>query len=516
MRPTACFWLILICAAPLAAGTDRTRPSAGRRAVRVNATHFGASPFTPVDLDDTVFVVDDDFDLDTGCTYASGGPLAIHLSISRYVGKVKGDGTLADSSSLVARGFISPTARLRLPVFDVDMFGDPDDASVAPEVDRVFFNGHELGTLTGDNEIWKLNEFTIPIEWIKFPPFAGAPGLSPIPADNVIRIEIDEASGGVDNWCTSVDWTELELAALAPIFLVHGTAAQSDTWDPHFTNFFHNSGVLWSNAIDLEPNGAIETNGIELADQLQGLATSFGARRCHVVAHSKGGLDTRAYLNSHYDSSTLRVMSVYTISTPHHGTIISDVIALKRTHANAESQNADLLYLISHDPTLFGAVLGGPKDPALSNQTTGAMREFNRRYPTVPGNILFYNYGADADTNDDGTIDIAETAEFFPFVVPDSMRPTVALTLYRTIGNVASVQVTTGTRLWGLRSYTSIDIASANSFFALNDLVTSEESAHSPFGTYLGPTLAANHTSVKSEALASAILAHILGDFPNH
>src|SRR6185436_10862147 len=148
------------------------------------------------------------------------------------------------------------------------------------------------------NNTWKLNDFEVPIEWIKFPR-QGLLNAATIPAENIIEISIDQESAE-ENWCTSADWARLEFAAVAPIFLVHGTAAKPETWNTHFVPYFKNSGALWSNDITLEPNGSILRNGRLLGEALTRLTTGFGAKKCHIIAHSKGGLDTRAYLNKNY------------------------------------------------------------------------------------------------------------------------------------------------------------------------------------------------------------------------
>lgn len=470
------------------------------------AAHFGTSPFTPREEDDGRFVVDQGSGLDTGCTYRSGGPFRIHLLVKRFVGPVGGNGTLSDPAGLVSRGLVSAMAHIRLPAFDVDVNGGPP-----AEVDRVFFNGHDLGTLTGDNNIWKLNEFDVPISWVKFPSM-GAPGSAPTPGDNLIQVNIDEACAPDECWCTSIDWVEIEFGAVAPIFLVHGTNAQSDSWDPNFTAFFRASGAPWSNDINLQANGSILANGQLLADRLTDLATSFGAKKCHIIAHSKGGLDTRAYLNNRYDPDKLKVLSAYTLSTPHHGTIVSDIIVAKRAATNPESTNPDLQYLIDHDYWFIST----PQEPAIGNQTTANMAAFNAMYPGVPGNILFYNYGADADRNHNGLIEAGETAELLPGFLPNGTAAAAGTAMYRAIGNTASILVTVGSRpgrIWGMNTFTSIDVASANSSFAVNDLVTSASSAHSPGGIYI-TTLDANHSSMKSTALATTILQRILSDFP--
>ncbi|MCU1246279.1 MAG: hypothetical protein JWN02_2189, partial [Acidobacteria bacterium] len=219
-----------------------------------------------------------------------------------------------------------------------------------------------------------------------------------------------------------------------------------------------------------------------------------GAKKCHIIAHSKGGLDTRAYLNNQYPSSPLQVLSVYTLSTPHHGTPLADIGVAVETAAS---------------PLL--AQVQGFFWPAPSQQTTYAMQAFNADYPGIPGNILFYNYGADADRDGDAVV----TTEEAHLLLRNTEIPTVlATSLYQAIGNIASVRVTTSSHLWGLESFTSIDVETT-AVFAHNDLVVSTGSAHSPFGTYLA-TRSDNHGSLKSEDLARQILKRILTDFPNN
>jgi len=126
--------LLVLCASPSLNASDRGLPRLSGH-LHTTAEHFGDSPFAPADVDDTRFVLDDAFDLDTGCTFRSGGPLVIHLKIGRYVGAVKGDQTLAEPTRLIAKNLISRTAHLRMPVYDVDVRGDPDDPRFGKEYD---------------------------------------------------------------------------------------------------------------------------------------------------------------------------------------------------------------------------------------------------------------------------------------------------------------------------------------------------------------------------------------------
>jgi hypothetical protein len=273
------------------------------------------------------------------------------------------------------------------------------------------------------------------------------------------------------------------------------------------------SNAPWSNNINLSPEGGILENARQLAQSIGLLGDMFGASKCHLIAHSKGGLDTRAFLNNDYDASWVRVLSLYTLSTPHHGTILADIVASERAAAKPESSNADLEELIKVDSSVWltlGPFLSSfPQGDALRDQTTDAMARFNTSYPTIPNNILFYSYGADADLDHNGTIEQNESAP--------NLGLALSALFYRVIGTTGAIRVTRGTRpgrLWGENTYTSIDVAATNSPFVLNDLVVSEVSAHAPTGTYIA-TRSANHSSIKSTDVAAEIFNRILKDFPS-
>ena len=108
------------------------RATAMRPPIRSTQTHDGSSPFPPPEEDDTLFTVDSGSGLDTDCTYHSGGPLVIHLPVKRYVGPVDGDGILLNATALVNAGLLSANAHLRLPAYDVDVNGAPNDSATPP------------------------------------------------------------------------------------------------------------------------------------------------------------------------------------------------------------------------------------------------------------------------------------------------------------------------------------------------------------------------------------------------
>nr|MBA2749441.1 hypothetical protein [Tatlockia sp.] len=165
----------------------------------VLAAHSGSAPTDPSKPDDENFIVDTDSGLDTGCTGRDGSPLVFKVKIDRYVGETNGDGTLKESQKLITNKVVSTAAHLTMPAYDID-FSDR-------ELDEVYFNGHKLDTpLQGSNGTWQENEFTIPIEWVKFPTARGVNGEKPIAAENEIRVDIDTRGEG---WCASIDWAEI-------------------------------------------------------------------------------------------------------------------------------------------------------------------------------------------------------------------------------------------------------------------------------------------------------------------
>jgi len=98
---------------------------------------------------------------------------------------------------------------LSMYVFDVDQAGSED---CGPEVDQVSVNGVPLGVLTGANDVWTLNTFTVP---------AGA--LTP--DSNTFRVDID--TGGTGCWAVEVDWAEVSL----PFSIAHMTTYATDDVD---------------------------------------------------------------------------------------------------------------------------------------------------------------------------------------------------------------------------------------------------------------------------------------------
>jgi uncharacterized repeat protein (TIGR01451 family) len=270
------------------------------------------SPFAPPESNDATFVVDCDPGLDTGCTFRDGGPLVFNIRMTRHVG---------DVARLRASGLISETATLQMPAFDVDFFGG--GGSFNPERDRVTFNGNVVPGefLQGDNGVWRLNEFSVPIEWVNFPADPGAGG-SVEPADNFIEIDIDTANSSFV-WCTSIDWAALTFKVARPVVMAHGILSSGAAWDKSsfsWVNKLNSLGIPNSNRLNMGRLDSIQDNARKIAAEVANAKERWGVDKVDLIGHSKGGLDSR-----HYAENEDSVERIIQLGTPNGGTRLADV-----------------------------------------------------------------------------------------------------------------------------------------------------------------------------------------------
>lgn len=103
------------------------------------------------------------------------------------------------------------------------------------------------------------------------------------------------------------------------VLLVHGYVCNSGYWDA-MSRALARAGIS-HHALDLEPVlGSIEQYVPALDAAIQALRAASGSQRVVVLAHSMGGLATRAYLRRH---GAGRVAKIITLGTPHHGTALA-------------------------------------------------------------------------------------------------------------------------------------------------------------------------------------------------
>ena len=168
-----------------------------------------------------------------------------------------------------------------------------------------------------------------------------------------------------------------------PILLVHGV-------------FFRDSNLLnyWGRVpAELEKNGATIYYGQhesassvvycaeQLYNRIKDIVEKTGCERVNIIAHSKGGLDSR-YAISVLGASPY-VASLTTINTPHRGCLFVDNL-LNVAPENMKNQLANTY-------NSSAKALGDTKPDfiaAVSDLTANACEEFNRNVPDSP--IVYY------------------------------------------------------------------------------------------------------------------------------
>jgi hypothetical protein len=465
--------MVFLSAAAAVAGDPRVAPSRRLKAKAndLAGTSSGpairSSPFAPGAQSDSRFVVDTaPGALDTGCSFLEDGPLKFTIEVNRVVGDVTSTGELLSPDQLVANGVVSQFALLRLPAFDVDSEGDP----IAPERDHIRFNGKDIGPdadpmmyLTGKNNAWVMDEFRIPISMVRFGTMNTVNG-TPDPGLNEITIDIDVLGGG---WCTAIDWAELSFQALAPVIMVHGNTSNgaffSDAFRlvpdatgafvprpvPGFTAPFISTAILYDNSINM-PNNTIAAHGAFLQEQWPIIAAQFGATHAHIVAHSKGGLDSRdalARLGSQMPQlvgppqlPNFGVLSLTTMSTPHHGSVGADY--------GLDAQNASVGISSDVARTLLAQFqpVQGPDLLARMALRTSAVKDFNatNQLPEsfwVNGddkatNVAYLSLGTDASF--DRSVPPSTFGYSFDEANGSGYPPPICDFMYSLVGNVAS------------------------------------------------------------------------------
>lgn len=473
-----------------------------------------SSPIPTPTPTDTHFVEDEGPGLDTDCRYRSAGSLKFTVRVTRHVGQVTSDGTLANAQALVSNGVISPTATLTMPAFDVDFNATPP-SPYYPERDRILFNGHPVGDLNagaylnGENNRWRVNDITVPIEYVRFAQ-RGSGGAAPTAGLNEIEILVDQANvpSGTDVWCTAIDWAAIKFDAIPPVVMIHGNGESGAFWDRlNFTRPFQQAGMPYDNSISL-PTAFIAENAQTLAGEIPRVAREFGVKHIHIVAHSKGGLDTRAFLKLLPTEGQLAVMSLTTLSTPHHGSALADYVRDAQGASARSSEDAVRTAGIQR--------FAGPYDRGRQNLTTDFLRrQFNPQNLPLPQSftvdgeetgVNYFSYGADANVDGSmswlGNPTITENELAGTGHENDWFAEEGANLIYRILYYVASTRWETriigGQRVRVVREV-------PNQTVQPNDLLVTLNSSRLPNHFMARPNVMRNHSNVADEGMGGIV-----------
>lgn len=181
-----------------------------------------------------------------------------------------------------------------------------------------------------------------------------------------------------------------------PLLFVHGV-------------FFRDSKLVnyWGRIpAELEANGAevfygeqqsaasIEKSGAELAVRIKKLVQKTGCGKVNIIAHSKGGLDSR-YAISRLGCDKY-VASLTTINTPHHGCLFAEYLlntAPERfVHTIEKIYNSAFMRIGDEDPDFLAAV---------SDLTNSRCESFNESTPDMPG-VVYQSVGSHASCSRSG------------------------------------------------------------------------------------------------------------------
>jgi triacylglycerol lipase len=164
----------------------------------------------------------------------------------------------------------------------------------------------------------------------------------------------------------------ITLSLKYPVVLVHGIVAHDrggiiDFWGRIPQKLQENNVKVFFGNTDAW--GSYESNAELLKVTIDRILDETNSEKVNIIAHSKGGIDSR-YLIWKYNYGD-KVASLTTISTPHHGAKIADLIYNQKVIHSRISKNALVIF-----GKLYGDI-----NPDLYNVnyqlTTEKMKEFN-------------------------------------------------------------------------------------------------------------------------------------------
>lgn len=455
---TGCIFTETVCNDNIACNVDKCDPATGDCVYECTATSIPRAPEGMiVEPDDHTFVLSlsPSAHLQAGQTYVNN-----NLKVTRYAGPTDGSGHLVNYLALKNDG-LATDAKLTIVAWGVQ----------TGSTHKVHFNGVELsGKLAASSSCeWSTTSFSIPLQSVKFPGARGSNGGKPVGQPNEIKIVVDETPTPT---CLRFGAAILTVKLMSPIVLVHGNNSDGGFFgrqgftQPVFS-WFSARHLLYDNSITLDPD-ITPRSAEQLHPLIRGIVRSFGVDSVHLVAHSKGGLDSREYIERLYPSGLCRggandgasckshaecggaparckrpfdILSLTTLSTPHNGSVLAD-LAIKRSKVAL----LEGVLKFSGFPTMtqplayLNSLLASP---GMGSLTTDACAAFNKaNVPLLTRDIVYNTIAADADCNGNGEIDWTNLAEWetltYEFI---GSVPTVVDPVYQILRTTAEVSL---------------------------------------------------------------------------
>lgn len=434
-------------------------------------------------------------------TSCSSGETIIPLFVPQVLNSsVLTDGKISEQSYTDVIGdnkTIVANAQLSMPVYDID------SGAQNGEVDKVYFNDHFLGKLSGSNNEWSDGSQVVPIEHIKFGQV------------NYIKIEIDVNK---DGWCMGTDWAALEFNVATPLVLVHGINASSTSWDdkaaPGFLNSLDKTGIVYSRP-SLLKSGRSKTNSFLLNDHIKEFIDPLSADEVNIIAHSKGGLDSQWM---YYNGTSFDIKSLTTISTPHRGSVLADIQAIEDRYSHSNLTIEEELVSSFVDRNLLVSVglwCCGPKYPGMKDlETQESEIQIIAGQRAAMEKKRFFSIGGDADTNHNSYLDYEEMIGFVPLAKAGESSIRATWEVLRGLqsvhfSKVVAQEVPFGTDAYGNQMYRTVNynlyIPENAPFDRYNDLAVTDWSARPQWTSRLF-LQEGHHSTVKSSDTFKRIL----------
>lgn len=343
-------------------------------------------------------------------------------------------GVVANRSTLVSNGLMSPKFKLYIPTYDVDYDSEglevqcdeenPDDTELETafrERNEVYFNGELIGELKGANDQWNIEEntFEIDIDKLKLPISPGGQETNTVQ----IKIDVDNASletsagqTGCRVWATEIDYVAIEYEVVDPVALVVGLGRNPGTLNnSSLKSDLENLGIdvhvfSYSTGINSCDGSSFIAQGNEVAYEIATWMKDLGASGVNVIGHSKGGLDSRVITNRFamgtdlvetgvMDGSpvknAIKVNSLVTLATPHSGTVLADAIYYSW-------------------PDLVNEGISTSSFQEMCDLRVALAGAYSSILP-VPSDVNFLAVGGSIDGNGSGEVDANENAgQIFP------------------------------------------------------------------------------------------------------
>ena len=195
-----------------------------------------------------------------------------------------------------------------------------------------------------------------------------------------------------------------------PVVLTHGFAGFTNFGGLGLLDYFYevpeyleSEGELLVFATQVDPFNDSVTRGEQLIPQIEAILAETGHSKVNLIGHSQGGIDARYVASVRPDL----VSSVTTISTPHRGTVVADVVlGIEEDSAYAQvldwwvTELAGPLYDAVGSETSFYRSLAQLSVPGSEAFTTAHPYQPDVAYFSLAGRSDFHLGGTDCWVDD--------------------------------------------------------------------------------------------------------------------